>query len=82
MIARDKQLHFIAGAAIAVLFFFAALPFGLSPVVSGLVASAIAGVAKEAYDATGRGHVELADALWTATGGAMAVAVLALVAGA
>lgn len=64
MIARDKQLHFLAGAAIAALFIFCAGP------VWSLIAAAAAGAAKEVvWDGwMGRGTVELADFVWTVAG--------------
>lgn len=62
MIAIDKAKHFLIGAVIAVLFVFWAGPWW------ALAASAAAGALKEAYDATGRGQVELDDFIWTALG--------------
>jgi hypothetical protein len=61
MIARDKQLHFAAGAVLAVSIFWT------GPVLS-LLLVALAGAAKEAWDATGRGQVEFADFVWTVAG--------------
>ncbi len=67
--------HLITGAGLSV----AAAAWGARPdVVLGV--AAVAGIAKEAYDAaTGRGHVDWLDAVFTALGGAVvAAAVLAL----
>ena len=57
---KDKQLHAIAGAGI----YAASRVAGASPRRS-LAICAAAGVLKEAYDATGRGNVEAADAIAT-----------------
>ena len=60
-IANDKMLHVGAGSAA----YAGSRVVGLTPSQS-LGACAVAGVAKEAYDSTGRGNVEAADALATA----------------
>lgn len=68
--ADDKKKHLIAGFIIA-LAVFVVFQF-IAPVWAGLVAFAVAtfaGAAKEAYDATGRGHVEFWDFGATAAGG-------------
>lgn len=59
----DKRMHFVAGAGVAEV----SRRFGLSPLES-CAASLAVGIAKEAYDAGGRGDVELADALATGVG--------------
>lgn len=63
MPAEDKRMHFLAGAAVAQ----AGRHAGFTPLQS-CAASLAAGIAKEAWDSTGRGHVELFDALATAAG--------------
>ena len=68
MMPRDKMLHFIAGAVIAALTAVVGHALGW-PVWTALAAATVAGVAKELWDATGRGQVEAADALWTVAGG-------------
>jgi hypothetical protein len=60
----DKLLHLLAGIAIAAL----AYPFGI---LWACLAVLVAAVGKEIYDSTGRGHVELLDALATVAGGAL-----------
>jgi hypothetical protein len=68
--ANDKKKHLIAGFIIASITFAAFLFF--APHLAGLAAfyaAAQAGAIKEAYDATGRGHVEFLDFAATAIGG-------------
>lgn len=60
----DKLLHLLAGSTIAALVY----PFGFIAVCVAVFGAA---VGKEAYDSTGRGHVELLDALATVAGGAV-----------
>ena len=59
----DKQLHFLAGAAIA------ASVTLYSTHLWGLLACLAGALAKEAYDATGRGTVDVWDFLATVLGG-------------
>lgn len=67
----DKKKHLVAGLVIAGAVFAACLIVGIPAAGQFAFASAvIAGIAKEAYDATGRGQVEVMDALATAAGGA------------
>lgn len=64
---HDKVLHFTAGALLAFM--------GLlhSPMAAFLL-PLLAGGLKEGYDrATGRGHPEVADAIWTWMGGLLPV---------
>lgn len=69
---RDKQQHMAAGIAVGGLAYIATpalenlLGRDLDPVNMGCAASAAAGLGKELYDATGRGHVEFADFAATA----------------
>ena len=64
MIPTDKQLHLLAGCAIA-----AALhPFGILPAV---IALAIIGIGKEVYDRFGHGTPDVMDAAATVWGGAV-----------
>ena len=67
-IAKDKQLHILAGFIVAVV----AQVLTGSPLVA-LLASVVVGAAKEAYDATGRGTVDLWDFVATVAGGALFV---------
>jgi hypothetical protein len=68
--ADDKKKHLIAGLLIAALVFVACLAVGIpAPGEMAFAAAVAAGIAKEAYDATGRGRVEFMDALATAAGG-------------
>jgi hypothetical protein len=60
----DKLLHLLAGSTIAAV----AYPFGI---FWASLAVFIAAIGKEAWDSTGRGHVELLDALATVAGGAL-----------
>lgn len=60
----DKLLHLLAGITIAALVY----PFGI---LWACLAVFIAAIGKEAYDSTGRGHVELLDALATVAGGSV-----------
>jgi len=69
--ADDKKKHFLAGFIIA-LAAFTVFVF-LAPSSAGLIAfcaATLSGLAKEAYDATGRGHVEFMDFVATSAGGA------------
>lgn len=72
MIARDKQLHFIAGFALALV---CGALFG--PLI-GLGAAVVFGVGKELYDLTGRGTPEMADLWFTIAGGAVGAIILLL----
>jgi len=68
--AEDKKNHMIAGFLIATITFAAGIV--LRDRNAAYVAFAMAfwaGVFKEVYDATGRGHVEFWDAAATAAGG-------------
>jgi len=62
MLAIDKQVHILAGAAIAA----ALLPFGIIP---ALLAVVVAAVGKELWDAQGHGTPDRIDALATVAGG-------------
>jgi len=68
MIPHDKALHLIAG----VLVFVIAQPF-LTPELA-MIPVVVAAIAKEVYDSTGKGNVEIADALWTVAGGLLGLA--------
>lgn len=61
--AHDKKLHFITGLLLSLLVGAVWHP------VAGLIASVIAGAAKEIYDSTGRGTVDALDFVATAAGG-------------
>lgn len=69
MLAKDKQLHILAGFLIAMV--AQALTESLWV---AFLASAVVGAAKEAYDALGHGTVEFWDFLTTAAGGLLFVA--------
>ncbi len=58
---RDKQMHFIAGTA----FHEVIKEAGITP-LNACLATLGAGLAKEAWDSTGRGHVEFEDVAATA----------------
>lgn len=61
----DKVLHFAAGAVVA------SAAYAVTGSLWGAVlAAALAGAAKEAYDATGRGTVDLWDFIATVVGAA------------
>jgi hypothetical protein len=60
---NDKRMHFIAGAGAAEI----GRQSGLSPLQNCGVTLTL-GLAKEAWDSTGRGHVEARDILATAAG--------------
>lgn len=60
---QDKANHALYGLLI-----FGVV--GLYSPLAGLIASVVAAAAKEAWDATGRGHVEFLDFLATSAGGA------------
>lgn len=60
----DKAGHLIAGLLVYCV-------AGLASPTAGLAAAAVVGVLKEAYDSTGRGHVEFLDFMATAAGGAI-----------
>jgi hypothetical protein len=66
MIPRDKLAHFLAGIAVAAV----AYPFGL---IAAMLATVIAAVGKELWDAQGNGTPEMADFLATVVGGGMLV---------
>lgn len=71
VIAPDKANHFVYGATVAAL-------GGLHSVAAGAVACVVVAVAKELHDRKTRtGTPELADALWTVLGGAVALLPLA-----
>jgi hypothetical protein len=59
----DKRMHFLAGAATAE----TARRVGFTPLQTCDATLAL-GIAKEAWDATGRGQVEAKDAIATAAG--------------
>ena len=61
-LSADKAAHLIAGLVIYCLLAWA------SP-AAGLIACVIAGALKEAWDSTGRGHVEFLDFVATVAGG-------------
>lgn len=68
--ADDKKKHLLAGFLIAsVIFAMCLLSEFSASGMAAFLAAVIAGIGKEAYDATGRGNVELMDALATAAGG-------------
>jgi hypothetical protein len=86
MLAPDKIAHFWAGLVIAAL----AWPASYAVAVltgwawvhgpwSALAAAVAAGIAKEAYDATGRGTVEALDAVATAAGYGVIIALPAVI---
>lgn len=58
----DKVLHFGVGFVIS-------LVMSLIDPWLGFLAAVMAGLAKEFYDRTGRGHVEFMDFWWTGAGG-------------
>lgn len=62
---RDKVLHLIAGAVIAL-----AVGSFLTP-LAGLIAACLAGIGKEVWDHQGNGTPETLDALVTILGGAI-----------
>ena len=72
MIALDKIIHTLAGAAIAA----ALLPFGVIP---ALLAVLVAAVGKELWDAHGHGTPDHIDALVTVAGGVLMVSWLTLI---
>jgi uncharacterized membrane protein len=59
---HDKAMHVLYGLACFCVFAL------ISPLV-GLVAAIVVGAAKEAWDSTGRGNVEILDFVATAAGG-------------
>lgn len=67
---RDKVLHLIAGAVIALV-----VGLAVSPMI-GLLTATLAGVAKEVWDSFGNGAVEAWDALATILGGALIYGVM------
>lgn len=74
MVSIDKQLHLLAGCAIA-----AALhPFGLPIAVLALT---VVGLGKEVYDHFGHGTVDVYDAAATIWGGAVMLGWIELVQG-
>lgn len=75
-LARDKKLHLAAGVFAGV--------FGcwlLDGLLAGFAFAVIVGVGKELWDHfSGKGHPEVADAVWTAAGGAVGVGLYWLIA--
>ncbi len=72
-IPEDKRMHFITGCLIGGLFCC------LFSMKTGIVAAAIAGMAKEVWDSYGHGTPDIWDAVATTAGGVIgAVGVLAL----
>jgi hypothetical protein len=80
----DKLLHFVAGAAIALLVIMGSyavhetydIPMNKEiTIVAGVTTGVIAGIAKEGYDSMGYGTVEALDIVATSLG-AMSIAVL------
>ena len=73
IVAKDKQLHFLAGAVIAFVFTTCMFVVGGDKEASlfiGFLMSCVAGVGKEAYDyISEKGNVEMEDFLYTALGG-------------
>lgn len=63
----DKKLHLISGASIALVI---GLMFGFT---EGLIASFIAGVAKEVYDSFGYGTPDIYDMFYTWAGSVIGV---------
>lgn len=61
-IPADKAMHLLYGLACFCVFAL------ISPLV-GLIAAIVVGAAKEAWDSTGRGNVEILDFVATAAGG-------------
>ena len=61
---QDKANHVLYGLVVFCVFAFA------SPMI-GLVAAVVVGAAKEGYDSTGRGNVEILDFVATASGGGL-----------
>lgn len=61
----DKVLHFGVGFVIS-------LAMSLIDPGLGFLVAIMAGLAKESYDRTGRGHVEFMDFWWTGAGGFVA----------
>lgn len=70
MIPLDKQAHFLAGTTICL-----SLALFVSPII-GLFAAGMLGLAKEAFDATGRGTPDIWDFVATALGGVAAFALI------
>ena len=66
-IEKDKALHAVAGVAVSQAFGFYAENNGKDRVTWGCGGAVAAGLAKELYDATGRGDVEFADFAATAS---------------
>lgn len=73
-IPNDKQLHLLAGYAIAA----AMHPFGILPAVAAL---AIIGIGKEVYDHFFSGTVDVYDFMATVWGGAVMLGWIELVQG-
>lgn len=67
-IGKDKIKHYIAGFTLSLIGGLTYFPF--------VSLGYIAGIAKETYDSTGRGKVELADLLWTWTGATTALIII------
>lgn len=86
-IAKDKQLHFIVGLAIAVVVSALAglTPLALNPAPAGLFGALVAGVAgylkEKRYDAKrpDRHTVDMADFRWTLGGGVVGAVLFAFV---
>jgi ABC-type xylose transport system permease subunit len=70
-LAYDKKLHIIAGLLVAVVSHSLTESLWVA-----FIASLVVGAAKEAYDATGRGTVDLWDFVATAAGGLLFVGIL------
>jgi hypothetical protein len=73
-IEKDKMLHFVVGGVIAIVVItFTGIPFW------GVLASLIAGIAKEVWDSTGRGTPDVYDIVATVIGG-IAIALVFIIA--
>jgi len=73
MIAKDKQLHVLAGIVTAM------VAQGLTESLwVAFIASVVVGAAKEAYDATGRGTVDFWDFVATVAGGLLFVGIVSV----
>lgn len=73
MIALDKIIHTLAGAAIAA----ALMPWGVIPAMLAVI---VAAVGKEVWDAQGHGTPDRIDALATVAGGCAMLGWLLLIA--
>lgn len=65
---KDKVLHVLAGGIVALV----VLLLGLGP-ITAIGLSLLAGVAKETWDATGRGTVDVWDVVFTVLGSILVV---------